>query len=292
MVLTITRGKRLSPPRLLLYGVDGIGKTEFASCAPEPVFIFTEPGQGALELATFESQEDAFPGCETQPSYVMRSYADVIGCVSKLYTEPHDFKTVVLDTLDAMEPLLHRHTASKHGKADIEAFGYGKGYGFAVAEAEALLDGLDALNRDRGMTVILLAHSHAKRYDAPDHEPFDRYQMRVHEKLAARVSYWADAVLFANYRVHIVRDQAAFGKTGDARGVGQGERLLYTEERPAWHAKNRYGLPPEIPFTKGLAWSYLVQCIAAGMSQSSVTATDANASQQPAEQAQPQPQES
>jgi hypothetical protein len=303
MALTITRGKRMLPPRVLLYGVDGIGKTEFASLAPDPVFIFTEPGQGALELATFEATATDAPWEGAPSSYVMRSFESVLSCVASLYAEEHPYKTVVLDTLDAMEPMLWAHTSKKHGKENIEAFGYGKGYGFAVAEIEPLLQGLDALNREKNMTVLMLAHSQVKRYDAPDHEPFDRYQMRLHEKMAARVSYWADAVLFANYRTHIVRDAAQFGKTGEARGVGHGERLLYTEERPAWHAKNRYGLPPELPFKKGEAWNVLANSIiealnapqssaASAANTSSVTATDANASQQPAEESAQQQQES
>jgi hypothetical protein len=39
------------------------------------------------------------------------------------------------------------------------------------------------------------------------------------------------------------------------RGQGEGERVMYTEERPTWIAKNRYGLPAEMP----LSWSAFME---------------------------------
>lgn len=281
----VSRGARNKPPRIVLYGVDGIGKTTFASEAPNPIFLFTEPGQGNLDVASFTSPApDPFNPDNT--SNVLRTWPEIIEAITALYTEVHDFQTVVLDTLDAAEPLLHRYVAQQHGKADIEAFGYGKGYVFAAEEARNMLAGLDALCNDRNMSVIVLAHSQVKRYEAPEHEAYDRYQMRVQEKLAAIVSYWADAVLFSNYRVHIVADKSKRSDNETKRGVGIGERFMFTQERPAWHAKNRYGLPPEIPMPKGSAWNNLVNAFAAGVQASQSVQQHV---QQPTQQPIPQP---
>lgn len=255
----IRRGQVLKPPRLALYGVDGIGKTTLAAQMPKPVFLFTEPGQGALDVASFTSPApDPFNPDASSP--VLRTNEEVIDALTALYMNEHDFQTVVIDSLDAWEPLLWDFTSRKHGKANIEKFGYGKGYLAAVDEARTILAALDALCNDKNMAVMLIAHSEVKRFDAPDHEPFERYQLRLHKTLSALIAYWADAVLFTNYEVHVVTDVGKNDRE-TKRGVGLGKRVLYTEERPAFHAKNRYNLPPEMP----LDWNTLQAAITKGM---------------------------
>ena len=98
------------------------------------------------------------------------------------------------------------------------------------------------------MTVILLAHNTIKRFDSPEVEPFDRYQPKLQERSNAVVREWADAVMFANYKTIVKKDDVGFNKTV-ARGISSGERMLFTTERPAYMAKNRYNLPDSIPLT-------------------------------------------
>jgi hypothetical protein len=107
------------------------------------------------------------------------------------------------------------------------------------------------------MAIILLAHSDTKKYEAPDHEPYDRYKLRLHDRFAHLVHDWCDAMLFANWKVHVVKDTGTLDKK-TTRGVGTGERVMYTEERPAWWAKNRYSLPFELP----LSWNALQDAMA------------------------------
>jgi hypothetical protein len=257
---SIATGQRLKAPKITLYGVGGIGKTTFAASAPNPIYIFTEEGQGRLDVPRFEPQPD-------KP--VVQSWEQIMDCVYALHEQEHSYQTVVLDTLDFAEPMLWRYTAAKHNQDNIESFGYGKGYLHACDEARMLLQWLDALRNDKGMAVVLLAHSDTKKYDAPDHEPYDRYKLRLHDRLANLVHDWSDAMLFANWRVHVVKDVQGSGKSKKetARGVGTGERVMFTEERPAWWAKNRYGLPFEMP----LSWQALQEGIAAGATPPATT---------------------
>lgn len=257
----IQSGTRIKAPKIVLYGVGGIGKTTFAANAPKPIFIFTEDqpalGEGGLDVARFEPRKDD-PVC--------KSWQEIVDCVSALCQPGHDYQTVVIDTLDFAEPLLWEHTAAKHNQESIESFGYGKGYVYAADTARTdLLEGLDYLRNERGMAVILLAHSDTKKYDAPDHEPYDRYKLRLHDRLAHLVHDWSDAMLFANWRVHVVKDVQGQGKTKKetARGVGTGERVMFTEERPAFWAKNRYSLPFELP----LQWAALQDAMSARVVQ-------------------------
>lgn len=240
--------------------------TTFAASAPNPIFLCTEEGQGALDIARFEPR-DGDP--------IIESWPELLECVGALYNEEHDYQTVVIDTLDFAEPLLHKHTAKEHGKKDIEAFGYGKGYTYALDEARILLAGLDALRNDRGMVIVLLAHCEVKKFDSPDSDSFDRWKLRLRDNFAALVHDWSDALLFINYRSRIVKEDAGFNKER-SRAVGHGERVIYTEARPAWQAKNRYALPPELIITNvERPWLVLQNAIAEAHS-ADVTQEDNN----------------
>lgn len=230
---SIQRGPRLLPPKLCLYGVGGIGKTTFAAGAPKPIFIQTEDGQGVLDLARFPKIE---------------SWAELIEAVGVLYNDKHDFETVVLDSLDFAEPMLWKHTAAAHNEKDIESFGYGKGYVHAADQFRVLLDGLDALRNERGMAVILIGHSETKKFESPDSSTYDRYQLRLHSRLGHLVHDWSDALLFANYETAVITEKEAFNRERK-RATGRGVRVMYTEERPAFWAKNRYALAPKIEMT-------------------------------------------
>ena len=231
----------LSPPRLLLYGVAGVGKTLCATGSPRPVVIQTEDGLGTISVPTFG---------------LLRSFDEVMEALASLYTEPHDYQTVVLDSLDWLEPLIWQHTAQLHNQPDIESFGYGKGYLAALDTWRAFLDGMNALRDERNMGVILIAHAEIKRFDSPETEPYDRYQPKLHSRASALVQEHVDAVLFANYRISTLKSDVGFNKKV-VRGVSGGDRLLHTAERPAFLAKNRFGMPETLP----LAWSELAACI-------------------------------
>jgi hypothetical protein len=225
---SLRRSGEARPPRLLVYGVAGVGKTQLAASAPAPVFLQTEDGLGKIEAATFG---------------LLRSFGEVMEAIVSLYSEPHDFQTVVIDSLDWLEPLIWRATCDRQPTpwADIEAPGYGKGYVAALDTWREFLDGINGLRDDRNMGVILIAHADIKRFDSPETEPYDRYQPKLHARAAALVQEHVDAVLFANYRISTLKSDAGFGKKV-VRGVSGGDRLLHTIERPAFLAKNRYGL--------------------------------------------------
>ena len=125
-----------------------------------------------------------------------------------------------------------------------------------------LLEGLNLLRNERGMAIILLAHCQIKRFDSPETEPYERYQPKLQERSSALVQEWADAVLFANFRTVVRREDVGFNKDV-RRGVTTGERQLYTTEKPAYYAKNRYSLPDSLP----LSWDALATAIGAAVAQ-------------------------
>jgi hypothetical protein len=240
---SLKRSTALAPPRILVHGGAGVGKTTFAASAPGAVFVPTEDGIGALEV-------DHFP--------LARSFGEVMEALAALYDEPHEFRTVVVDSVDWLEPLIWAEACRQNRWGSIEEPGYGKGYVAALDIWREYLDGLNALRDARGMTVIQIAHTDIKRFDSPEHEPYDRYVIKLHARASALLQEHSDVVLFANYRISTVKSDVGFNKKV-TRALGTGERVLHTAERPAFLAKNRYALPETLP----LDW----QAFAAAMPQ-------------------------
>ena len=148
--------------------------------------------------------------------------------------------------LDWLEPLVWAETCRRNGWASIEAPGFGKGYAEALTVWREYLDRLNTLRDRRGMAVVQIAHTDIKRFDSPEHEPYDRYVIKLQARAAALLQEHCDVVLFANYRMSITKADVGFNKKV-ARALGSGERVLHTAERPAFLAKNRYGLPDTLP---------------------------------------------
>lgn len=235
---SIRKNEAVAAPRVMVYGVEGIGKSTFAAGAPSPIFILTEDGLGSLQV-------EHFP--------LATKYEDVLTAIDTLYNEKHQFKTVALDSLDWLENMIWRDVESKH---DAKELAYGKGAVIAAEKWREILDGFNALRNDKGMAVILIAHTTVKRYDNPETEPYDRFQPKLQDRSNALIREWCDAVLFANYKTVVKKDDVGFNKTV-ARGVSTGERLLFTNERPAFMAKNRFNLPDSIP----LSWDAFADSI-------------------------------
>lgn len=240
MPLTTTKGKQKKPRRIMLYGVYGIGKSTFAAGAPDAVFLPTEDGIANID-------------CESFP--LSKTYEQFMGYLSELCTEDHDRKTIVVDTLDWLEQLLWRDVERKQCVTSIEDIGYARGYTFACKQWRQILNALDYLRDHKGMDCLLLAHAKIERFSPPDNDPFDRYSPKLHKLAAGIMQEWCDEVLYANYRVFTKTEGEGFTKR--TQGVGTGERIIHTSERPSHLAKNRANLPETLP----LSWQEYADAI-------------------------------
>lgn len=249
---SITVNKKPKPQCVVIHGVHGVGKTTFAAQAPSPVFIRTEDGLGKLTVP-------AFP--------IARSFGDVMDAIRALHGE-HTHKTLVVDSVDWFEPLVWEWTCFNKGQTggSIEDFGYGKGFVHADTHWREFLNALTKLRDDRGMTIVLIAHTEIKNFKSPESEPYDRYSLKLHKRAAALVDEWADIIGFARFEVFTESTDTGFNKKA-TRGIGTGERKLALEERPAFDAKNRYGLPAEI----GLSWAELRKSLKSAFTVPTIT---------------------
>jgi AAA domain len=221
---TISRGRRPQRIFALIYGTDGVGKSTLCSHAPKPIFVGAEKGTEQLDVARFPQTE---------------TIAELLDQLRALQTEKHEFQTVVLDSLDWIEPLIWKAVCDEAKVESIEqAFGgYGKGYVRALDLWRTLLKELAILNHK--MHVLLIGHTQIKSFQDPElANAYDRYQLKINDKAAALVREAADAVLFARFETEVIK---ANGSKAKVRG--EDVRVMYTESRPAFDAKNRFALP-------------------------------------------------
>jgi hypothetical protein len=231
-----------------VYGPEGVGKSSLGAAALAPIFIDVEQGTMNLEATRFVFDEKG----RTMPN----GFEEFLEAVRTVERESHPYKTLVIDTLDAVEGLIWQYICARDGKENIAAYGYGKGENIvALDEWRKLIAALERV-RARGVNVLTLSHSIVKRFDDPESDGWDRYILKLHEKAGGLVKERADAVLFAKFDTVKVKSKDDAKKK---RVALTDARYLYSRKTGAYDAKNRYDLPEEIP----LDWNELAAAIAA-----------------------------
>lgn len=216
---SITRGRTLDAPRIILYGMEGIGKSTFAANFPSPIFIQTEDGLGMIDCAKFP---------------LAKSFDEVFQELVALETEPNEFKTIVIDSLDWLERLIWDKVAQDSKVNNIEQIGFGKGYTMALTFWRIVLDHLESLHK-QGKIILLLAHAVAEDYSDPEVSSLKRFTPRLHKTARSLVAEYVDVILLAT---------RSFGA---AKGDQNNPRIVRTEASPYQVAKSRFSIPAELP---------------------------------------------
>lgn len=223
--MKIVKGRIEAPVRAVAYGPEGIGKSTLASLWPVPLFVDAEAG--TLRLAVDRVQP--------------LSWAAALGFVEDLAKNAQGYRTLVFDTADWLEKMAVQGLLAEHNQKSIEAFGYGKGYTYLAEEWKRFLDRVGAMQAANGMHVLFLAHAIMRKFEQPDEAgAYDRWEMKLSKQVAPAMKEWADLLLFANYKTIVV------DVDGKKKAQG-GARVLYATHHACWDAKNRFGLPDEMP---------------------------------------------
>lgn len=232
--MEIIKGVIPCAKKVVIYGPEGIGKSTFASKFPDPVFIDTEGSTNSMDVARLPKAS---------------SWQILLDQVDYVRTHPTMCKTLIIDTMDWAEAMCIQYICDKHRKSGIEDFGYGNGYTYVKEEIGRFLNKLSEV-KDAGVNVVLTAHAQIKKFEQPDElGAYDRWELKLGKKTTSQTSplvkEWADMLLFANYKTFSI----AVDDKGNKRKAQGGERVMYTTHNACWDAKNRYGLPDEVPFS-------------------------------------------
>lgn len=229
--MKITKGKRARAQKVVIYGTEGIGKSSLASQFPEPLFIDTEGSTDNMDVARLDKPT----------SWIMLNNQ-----IAFIKANPTVCKTLVIDTIDWAESLCVDNLCAMHGKKGIEDFGYGNGYVYAKEEMGRFLNKLQDLI-EIGINIVLTAHAQIRKFELPDEMgSYDKYELKLGKKTSSQtaplVKEWADLLLFCNYKTYLISQEKSTKKKAQGN-----QRVMYTEHNPAWDAKNRHGLPSELP---------------------------------------------
>jgi hypothetical protein len=239
----VKQGRKL-PNRAILHSVEGWGKTSFGAQAPRPIFLMTGREDGLLTLMKSGQLPDDIPHFPSPAT----NWFDFKQALHELLLNEHLYQTLVIDTINGAERLCHEHVCETQYQGDWGEKGFmafAKGYDASIPHWLEMLAHLDKLRERKGMSVLCLCHTKVETFKNPEGPDFDRYQPAMHRKTWEQTHRWADMVLFGHFEVHVdQRKGANVTEKGKARD-GQ-TRLLMTERRASWDAKNRHGLPEEI----------------------------------------------
>jgi hypothetical protein len=227
----VTSGRIVLPWVALLHGQEKVGKSSFGKDAPKSIFIASEEGTSNLDVHRYPE-----PTC----------WEDMQYAIYDLTNSSHDYKTLVVDTVDWFEPFVTNFTCRVNGWNNIEDPGYGKGQAASIEDWRGWLRSLEVLRKTKWMNILLLAHSHLKTFKNPMGDDYDRWELKLAPKTSALLREWSEDILFAAFRISTVKEKS--GRGSKVRGImSDSDRLMYTQRRPPFDAGNRHGLPSEMP---------------------------------------------
>ncbi len=222
--MKITKGKQTRPQRVVIYGVESVGKTTFAAQFPNPLFLDIEGGTAHLETDRVE----------------INSWGELNAGLKEVANT--DYQTVVIDSADWAERLCVEDLLATTKKTSIEDFGYGKGWVQVAERMSRMLTALDSLIAI-SKHVVLLAHSKVQRVEPPDlMTAYDRYELKMSKQSSPLVKEWADELWFFRFKTKVVESE-----NGKAKGTGGKQRIILTTHSAAYDAKTRSGLAEELP---------------------------------------------
>lgn len=225
-----------SPIHAVVYGPNGIGKSTFGSTAPGPVFVASERGHKFMRVRRI----NPFP----------MTYGDVLKSVAFLAADK-SCETIVIDSLDWLEPLLHAHVCERDKEASIESYGYGKGYVAAAIEWRDLLSRLDATEKH----VVLIAHARRKSVRNTIGADYDAIGIKLHETASSIVTEWADVVGYADLDTEVEEEKRG------SKAVTNGKRILRMTPHPGLTVKVRAPEDIKVPSRVPLTWYSIMRAL-------------------------------
>ncbi len=250
---SIKSARQNRPRRILGVGGPKDGKSALACQSPSLICIPVKGEEGIDEL-------------DVQTFPTIQKFSDLLEAIGTLYVEDHPYKTLIIDSVSTLEPIVWDETRRINGGVDsIEKVGggYAKGYIEALKQWRELTEGLDALRNDRGVASILIGHTKVEKYNDPNCEPYDRYSLDIHKHAGSLLTRWCDGILFVSRKPPVIKkDDVGFGNAQNRPvDISGGIPYMYTQVRPA-HPGGGRGAWGKLPYEMPLNWSALEGALA------------------------------
>lgn len=227
-------------------GDSGMGKTSLAAAFPDPIFIRAEDGLQALPA---DKRPAAFP-VVTDHKKAQDSTAKLWRQINALLKEDHGYKTLVIDSVTALERLFVAEVIERDGKVSSinQAFGgYGAGWGAVAASHQRLRKACGLLNARKNMHVVFIAHADTETIKTPDTEDYMRWTLRLNPKHS--IAPYVDDVDVVGF---LRLETYTTGQEGERKkAISTGQRELVTYATAANVSKNRYGITRALPVAEG-----------------------------------------
>jgi hypothetical protein len=220
------------PPRVVVYGKAGVGKTTFACNFPKPLVIDFE---GGIPAGIPVSVVSYVGGQMDRP---------VLDVITDITTEDHDYRTLVVDSIDALDSWLSASLCTRMGWQTIADGPHGQGYVLKSQMWQKILARMDGVRRERDMGIVLVGHSAILIMSDPRYPDYNYLDLSIRQADAAQIMKWSDIMGLATFNDPSIKVESS--KQGSRKRVlsGTKDRLFLTELSDAYVTKSRY---PELP---------------------------------------------
>jgi len=163
--------------------------------------------------------------------------------------EDHDYQTVVIDSVTALERLFITAVLESDPKAksiNQALGGYGAGVSAVASMHQRVRKAAGLLNERKGMHVVFVAHADVENMRLPDSDDYMRYSLRLPPKSMPPYVDDADVVGFLRLET--------FTKGGDGerkKAISTGDRQLIVHATAANVSKNRFGVTEPLDCPEG-----------------------------------------
>ena len=239
----VKTGVEHKAPRILIHGKAKVGKSSWSAASPNPIFLCAEDGLTEIDAPHFP---------------LITNIDQVWEYLTNLIEEDHEYKTLVVDSLDWLEKIFWAEVCRAKHVENITDIGYQAGFKIAMDYHNKFINGVEFLRDKKNMAVIYICHNQVASLPNPKGDDYIQYVLKLHKEATAKYMEACDAILFIDYKEYITTSENKLTKN---KAVGSGERVIYTEERPAFLAGNRYNLPFEIPYPKNQGFTDLLKYI-------------------------------
>lgn len=249
----VQRGRQKSARRILIHGAGGLGKTTLAASAPAPIFLDCNQGSSGFDVARYTFDDNG----RTKPE----SFEELLAALRDIAKTGYSsgFRTVVVDVLSDVEPLIWAEVIRKDGKArSIEEVGggYGKGVKAAIDEWRRMVAVLEECWRS-GLHVVLLDHSSVQKEKNATGADYGSFLPKIDPGASRFLHTWSDLTLFLQVDTVLVPDDANDRKAKKLFAESSGKRLLHARPAAEWLAKSRPELPDPIEMPSAGGWDFL-----------------------------------